>query len=228
MKRWVETSSFRFYFEEDHTTRNSESRKWDNSIWQSNFWRPKPESVEKGLRALAKYCSEHQYEVKGIVPLMRAQAYEYGQSHSYIGTTGGAGWGIGYGWGIGLVDGFAAILQRIEEISDEEYAQRSELLRQAQETSSLKDQVSALETSIATLTNELATNNKIAAATIEEKRSMFSTKYEVLGVSFPNWMDAEQHVKAAKASVETLAATLADKQAQLKRVNEQMAGRSGS
>jgi hypothetical protein len=64
--------------------------------------------------------------VKVILPLTSARTYEYGTALEYGSWPNGvvAAAGIGYGWGFSNVIGFAALLERVEQISDEEYERR--------------------------------------------------------------------------------------------------------
>ena len=93
---------------------------------------------------LSKYCNENNFEIKGIIPIDRAQSSEYGQTAvNTWGLEGSSwGWGLGKGWGITMTDGFAAMLQSIEMLSDEEYEQR---IAEDKRLETLKEEKSRLE-----------------------------------------------------------------------------------
>jgi len=179
MKQYIKTSWYYHIFKEDHTSEKSNSDKWKNGIWTRNYWKVSRESLKEAMSGLSKYCNENNYEIKGIIPIDRAQSYEYGQADfeakSGQGWGWGYGWGLGQGWGITMTDGFAAMLQSIEMLTDEEYDARiteDERLRKLDEKkSALEENKNKYLSLINDANTKLAQNNE----TIVEKEATIST-----------------------------------------------------
>lgn len=173
MARWVETRWWRYSIEENHTSKSSNSRDWKNGVWERNDWEIKTESIDKHLNHLMAYCNEHQYEVKSIMAIDRAQSYEYGQaiSHFSAGSHGGGyGWGLGQGWGITMTDGFMALLQRIEDVSQEEFDRR---MAEYQKEKIIVEERKNIESSILNTTDSI---NKIKSQVRELKNKIVTSE----------------------------------------------------
>lgn len=126
MKRWVTTSWMYQTFGQDEQQQNSKSNRWVDGYWTRTWHKPDYAGLESALNKLSDYCNRHQMAVKSMVPLTSAQTYQEGHVSEYgtlmNGVTSAAG--LGFGWGFSNVIGFAALLERVEEISDEEYERR--------------------------------------------------------------------------------------------------------
>nr|WP_314621986.1 hypothetical protein [uncultured Noviherbaspirillum sp.] len=188
MPRWVTTDYYRCNFEEHHSTDNSKSRKYADGVWQNNFWQAKNESVDNNSSALAAYCDKHQFEIKAIVPLNRAQSHEFGIGDFFVsggiaGNGSAGGWGFGNGWGVSLNTGFVAILQRIDEISQEEFdrriAAREEAVRKKQTAIELNAKLSENTKFIADNNPELSRLGSLSIEEVTESKGIFGTKYSV-------------------------------------------------
>jgi hypothetical protein len=131
MKKIIETKWFYFYFKEIHSEDKSSSKRWVDGIWKYNYWSISEDSLKEKLIKLQEYCDEEQCEIKGVMPLSRAASYSYGQSHMEdirsMQNIALGGWGLGHGWGIGMINGYAIMLQKIEEVSDDEYIRRKNI-----------------------------------------------------------------------------------------------------
>jgi|GEM_PF-2770749 len=119
-----ETEWFVWKVENDHSSQGSENRKFHSGIWDRNEWTIGEKSMEQGLASLTQRCMEENLEIKSVVPLNGARTYDYCQSNSTVGQSGGAGWGLGYGWGVTLCEGFVAMLQRRVEVPAADYETR--------------------------------------------------------------------------------------------------------
>jgi len=197
MKRYVKTSWFYWFFEEDRSSKHSDSRKWKNSIWAYNYWKVNRGSLEEGLNELSKLCNEKLYEIKGIIPIDRAQSYEYGQADSWVNLNNGGGWGLGQGWGISMTDGFAAILQRIEILDDEEYERRIKTNELKRQKTQCIESIGKAEDNIKSLEEEIKNiKTLIDNGIVEMKKGVFAKKlvYKVGDNEFPDKIEAEVYI----------------------------------
>jgi len=241
MKQYIKTSWYYCYFEEDVTTKKSDSKKWNDGVWETNRWCIKADSLKKGLEGLSKYCNENNYEIKGIIPIDRAQSYEYGQAvkdyNSRYNTATTAGWGYGWGWGLGqgwgitMTDGFGAMLQSIEMLTEEEYdarvAEDERLKKLAEEQAALekersekKDQLEKEISKYSSLIQETKakiTRNQeqvaekqtvIAGGVTEQEKGLLKKKiiYIVDSQKYPNRDDANVYLGQLEIDVKNLKA----------------------
>jgi hypothetical protein len=106
--------------------KKSKTRNWGDGVWETNVDEPDYDRLAEVLTEVSAYCNKNQWSMKSIVPLTRGITYEYGTQsewfHPMHGTTAAAG--IGHGWAFSNVIGFAALLERVEHISEEEYQRR--------------------------------------------------------------------------------------------------------
>lgn len=129
MRTWTTTSWYYNSFDQVHTQQKSDTKKWPQGIWEINNYSPDYDKLKVALTNLQSYCNKNQFGVKSIIPLTAAKTYEYGQVCEYTaGFLGSAGVtsaaGVGYGWAYSNVIGFAALLEKVEHISEEEYQRR--------------------------------------------------------------------------------------------------------
>jgi hypothetical protein len=126
VRTWTTTSWIYRTFGEKVTTTNSKSNRWNDGIWSKFIYSTNFEKLEVALNDVMNYCNKNQLSVKSIIPLTEATAKEYGQSVEYSSFANGVGAvaGIGHGWGFSNVVGFAALLEKVEQISEEEYQTR--------------------------------------------------------------------------------------------------------
>lgn len=126
MKKWVTTSWMYQTFNYIAESKDNGSNRWKDGISSRTWYTPDYKGLESALNKLSDYCNRHQMAVKSLVPLTSAQTFEYGQAVEYSSIMHGvvAAAGIGNSWGFSNVIGFAALLERIEEVSDEEYERR--------------------------------------------------------------------------------------------------------
>jgi len=211
MKQYIKTSWYYHFFKEDHSSKSADSKQWKDGVWERNNWSVNRDSLKEGMDGLSKYCNDNNYEIKGIIPIDRAQSYEYGQSYVAQAATGysgwGYGWGLGQGWGITMTDGFAAMLQSIEMLSDEEYDKRiEEDKRIAIEKEEKKKKVDELTGKIDKLkklieeTGDREAHLKMStyAGVVETTKGLFKKKavYRIGGEEYPNKEEAEAVLKA--------------------------------
>ena len=116
-------------FGQVRTDEDSKAKKWTEGIWHYYHYNPSYDKLTEILNEITSYCNRKQFGIKAIVPLTSATAHEYGQNIEYrTGIFNGANvvttTGISYGWGFSNVIGFAALLERVENISEEEYQRR--------------------------------------------------------------------------------------------------------
>jgi hypothetical protein len=126
MKTWITNSWIYRTFGQTGQTKHSEHKSWHKGVWELTDYTPNYSNLTKALEDVTAHCNREQMTVKVILPLTSARTYEYGAAVEYTHWQGGVGAaaGIGYGWGFSNVIGFAALLERVEQISDEEYERR--------------------------------------------------------------------------------------------------------
>ena len=122
MKKWTTTSWIYRTFNYVANAENSKSKRWRDGCWTRTHYTPDYNALQKALNEVMDHCNRVQMAVKAVVPLTSAQTFEYGQTVEYGSVMMG---GIGQGWGFSNIIGFAALLERVEEISEEEYDRRS-------------------------------------------------------------------------------------------------------
>lgn len=229
MPRWVTTDYYRCNFEEHHSSKDSKSQKFTEGRWQYNFWQAKNESVDNHSSALAAYCDKHQFEIKAIVPLNRAQTYEYGigdfiqYGGAFSPNPSAGGWGIGQGWGVSLNTGFVAILQRIDEISQEEFDRRitarEEDARKKQSAIELNAKLIENTKFIADNKPELSRLLSLSVEEVTENRGVFGTKYSVGKNYFKTPEMADAFKKECRDKSLALAQEIERRQAESESIN---------
>lgn len=206
MKKYIETSWFYYYFDETHSQKSDDSNRWNKGVWKMNNWRVGKETLKEGLQQLADFCNKNSYEIKSVIPIDRAQSYEYGQTFENTSINPGFNYGmaLGKGWGITMSDGFAAMLQRIDELTDEEYDIRISNVALENENKSLIDENARLSKLIESNDLEIP-DLKIAVdqGIGEEKQGMLFKKpvYIVAGKKYPDKAHAEQTFKEYEAKL---------------------------
>jgi hypothetical protein len=125
MKTWTTTSwIYRTFGQKEQT--NDSGKRWSDGVVARRYFTPDYNNLQKMMIEVADFCNREQMTLKAVLPLTSAQTLEYGQTVEYSSFTNGvvAAAGIGQGWGFSNVVGFAAFLERVEQIPDEEYERR--------------------------------------------------------------------------------------------------------
>ncbi|BAE52702.1 hypothetical protein [Paramagnetospirillum magneticum] len=127
MPVWIETSWMYQRFGDQVKTRSSDSKSWKTGIWEENTWSPDYDALRSSLIKLQEYCNDNQFQIMSVLPLTEAHSYEFGQGEFVLwpGNASAGGWGVGQGWGVSQVVGFAALLQKVEDVSQEEFDRRT-------------------------------------------------------------------------------------------------------
>lgn len=226
MARWVETSWFRYTFEEEHNQSSSISNKYVDGAWSKSYYRIKQSSLENALNDLMRYCNEEQLEVKSIMPITRAETYEFGlintgsEWKNNIGMQqdlASWGWGLGHGWGITMIEGFMALLQRIEDVSQEEFdrrikAKHEQKVLEEKQTSinqDIKNHTAILDNLKLKRTNlekEIEQNINISQIDIVFKKVFFGGVYLVDTNEFKEESEAQLFKKDCKDRADKLSA----------------------
>ncbi|MCK1336628.1 hypothetical protein IVB38_11430 [Bradyrhizobium sp. 38] len=124
MKKWVTTSWMYQTFGSTAHTERSKTNRWKDGIWEKTDYTTDYQQLQAKLNELTEYCNRHQMSVKALMPLTNAKTHEYGQFLDYAVMSSIAAAGIGHGWAFSNVVGFAALLEHVEEITEEEYERR--------------------------------------------------------------------------------------------------------
>lgn len=190
MKRYIKTSWHYINFKTDFES----TAKGNNTI--KNKWDINAESLLEGLQDLSRYCNENSYKIKGIISIDKAHSSEHTFSSRFspgLGSNGSAGgMGGGNGWGITITDGCAALLQYIEEMSDEEYARR---IKQDQYDNLIND----TNDQIQNIKNK-SCKDMISAGIIEKEKGLILKKFiYIIGEQkFKTRIDAEFYLAKLK------------------------------
>lgn len=212
MPRLVETFWFYKYVDEEYSDEESESKKFADGFWRMRRWSLKSDSLNVALEELSEYCNDKNLEIKSIIPLTRAQSYEYAQAQTWVSplTPSAWGYGMGHGWGVTMVNGFAALLQRVEDLTEEEYAKRINGKKRIKELElrniEIKENISVIEEQLAVLDGRLSEINKnillcgdSAAAEMQMKKGIFGVKFLVAESEFKTEDEARKFMeKCAK------------------------------
>lgn len=227
MAQWIKTSWYYYFFEEDVNT-EKDNNGWNSGHYCNNTWNIKRDSLKKALNDLSDHCAINQYEIKAMFPIDRAQSHSYGQGefHQARNQTWAGGWGLGMGWGITMTDGFAAVLQRVEEISQDEYDNRMKALKAKDkelERSKISEKIDQAKRMISQAENEIERDMKFINSPVETK-GLMGKKAVIADKEFRSIEDAneyrrrlelgieenKQRIEAAKASIEELNKSLSD------------------
>jgi flagellar motility protein MotE (MotC chaperone) len=231
MPRWVTTGWFYKYFDENHASQRSKSQKFSDGVWESNHWRTDNESLESALNNLREFCDENQMEIKSVVPLTRAQSHEFSQKDTWSSTIGnggaGWGWGLGYGWAYSSIIGFAALLQQVEDVSQDEYEKRMKEVEnkkaRKEKIADVKSKISELEDSRKNTLERLKEVEVFENASVEEKKGVIGgVKFVVHGEKFKDRDQAQaylsekqQELTNLKQSIEELERNISEKMREL-------------
>lgn len=205
MPRLVETFWFYKYVDEEYSEGESESKKYVDGFWRMRKWSLKSDSLNVALEELSIYCNDNNLEIKSIIPLTRAQSYEFAQAQTWVSplTPSAWGYGMGHGWGVTMVNGFAALLQRVEDLTEEEYAKR---INRKKRIIEIKENIAVTEKELAVLDGRLSEINKnillcgnSAAAEMQMKKGIFGVKFLVAESEFKTEDEARKFMeKSAK------------------------------
>lgn len=182
--------------------------KWIDTKWatfsfgynyEDGYYTPNSKILQEKLDWLANDLSFAGYEIKSVTPLTTSIAH----SNVASGSIGHGGYGWGYGWGISQITGMAVLMQKIEEISDEEYKLRLNR-RKLYELKNSKDEI---EASLPKLKAAVEANAWISTNIVEKKGLMGGISYNVAEHrrrcndvhKFKTRQDAEAHVQTILA-----------------------------
>lgn len=167
------------------------------------------DTIKSELAALAAMCDAEQFSIKSVMPITDALAcHEHSSKNlpprsGLLGSDGSGSWGWGYG--ITQIVGFVALLQREEEITDEEYAKRKSILRLDAEIRSLTEQAEHIQ---GRLSEEKARPSEIT----EKKKMIGSATYSVGEEVF----DSKEKATAFQGELLSLIAKLEAEHADIK------------
>lgn len=205
MPRLVQTNWFYKYLDEEYSDEESASRKYADGIWRMRRWSIKSESLTVALEELREYCNNRNLEIKSIIPLTRAQSFEFAHASTWVSSLSPSAWGygLGNGWGITMINGFAALLQSVEDLTEEEYVDRIAEKKKNKELEvrniEIKEMIQVLNKEFADLNDNLSEINKniplssnLSASEIQMKKGIFGVKFLVSGFEFKTEDEARQ------------------------------------
>jgi hypothetical protein len=235
MKNWLEASWIAVTFRDVSGSGEEGISSLGGGAW--DFIYTDMESLAEAMDSFTDYCNVNQFEIKTIVPIDRAVTHDYSQHDigaSYgVNGQAGDGWGLGYGWAYSKISGFTALLQKSENIDDEEYENRLKNLKIARNIRSkkrlLEKELKELKQSVPEKTEELRPFEGVMDEHVQEKKEkMFSKKYTFRHTTFENKQDAEDYrfslvtkYEQISREVSRLQGIINEKEQQLKKVHEE-------
>lgn len=133
------------------------------------------------------------YEVKSIMPLTSSLA-----EHKSVWWKGNGGYG--YGYGLSQITGAVILLQKKEDVTEEEYQRR---VQSSVRKLHLEASLPELRKAHVLLTASVEADSKIDLKIIEKKPLLGSVHYHVANEKFKSQAEAEAHLKMILAEIET-------------------------
>ena len=154
MPKWIESSWYYFLYGSTSDVESGDSNNWGDGIWRRTIWYTDMERLREKLDELVDTCNRKQQVIKAVFPLTAAEAQQYGQADSYSrftiqGSGGGYGWGLGYGWGVTRNVGIAVLVEKSEDVTEDEYNSRIRRYENKDRLKFLKEQSEKLTQAIA-------------------------------------------------------------------------------
>lgn len=190
MRTYITTSWFYWKIENDYSKECSKSDLLSEGVWNVRNWFINNGSLEEGLNELSKFCDENSLEIKGFMPIDSAESHESALLKLAPSTSGG----YGFGWGITMTDGFVAILQRSESLTEEQYGKKvkvrelkNEILNETISVKNIQDEIHDCGPKINLLKDD------VDAGLTVEKQGLFgrNVKYIVGSNVFKEKIDAQ-------------------------------------
>ena len=131
MPKWITTRHYRIHYDWEHEKKEGGVAK------NTDHFRTPMHDLDTELARLIDFCDLTQFTIKATVPItgsLGCYDYSSNQHHSY-----------GHGYGISQIVGFIVILQKEEEVSQEEYTRRKAITAFHAEIPFLEEQVGQLQ-----------------------------------------------------------------------------------
>lgn len=171
MPKWISTEWNRIYFGWDFTDKTE--RGFFTSAHKGNLFfmeTPLPE-LDSALRTLAEWATRNQYEIKASIPLTTSM----GEYNAVYWKGNG---GYGYGYGISQITGMAVLVQREEEVSQEEYDRRLAVQKKRHQ---LENKLPELRQKCEDLQKAVKRYGSIGTEGITEKKKLIGGSIYLLG-----------------------------------------------
>lgn len=209
MPSWVETKTEIIHF----SVKQGNAGK-GNFYWTTNF-----EELNSELDRILSDNYDQHFQIVGCVPLTTGVAHQHAEwkfasnhEHSY----GGAGYG--YGWGLSNVSGAIVFLQKVEQISQEEFDRRSKSRTRSNRIAKLQAELQNLDTELSKCHSRIRETAWTTSASIEELPGI-KTRYQVGSEKFLFRKKAEEFLFERKATYQAARGkekTIHDRQASVK------------
>lgn len=204
MKRYVETKWLLFTFAEEMSKEESHEKFKEGYKEQIiHSWHIKASSIKAGLANLTAFCDDNAYEVKGIIPITKAHAKE---RTSVAVASSQAAAGLGVGWGVAMIVGFVAIVQRVEDLDEEEFNRRVKARSLKKRAQELMESIGSLEQEVAGMKKDAGhIKSIIDRGVVEVMKGIFGTKlrYQVGEKEFKERPEAEDHLRGMEKQLES-------------------------
>jgi hypothetical protein len=158
MPKWITTG---WYTVDYGYNISEESGGWFSNGKTIKFSTPFP-GLKERLAQLSRWCDENQYTIKSMTPLTTSVSHT---NYKIDKTLNHGAAGYGYGYGISQHTGFVVLLQKEEELSEDEYNRRLALQKLQFSEAELKERIAECEAAVeedATIVTEII-----------EKKAMF-------------------------------------------------------
>lgn len=162
MPKWISTEWNRIYFGWDF--KDKTERGFFTSAHKGNLFfmeTPFP-TLDSALQILAEWATMNQYEIKTSIPLTTSM----GEYNAVYWKGNG---GYGYGYGVSQITGMAVLVQREEEVSQEEYDRR---LATQKRKHQLEKNLPVLRQKCEELQKEIQRYESVASGEITEKKKL--------------------------------------------------------
>lgn len=197
MPAWVETKTEIIRF-----SVNQQIPKKGNFSWNVDI-----EELQDELDRIMRDNYDLHFQIVGCVPLTSGIAHQKAECEFRSGINGGyAGAGYGYGWGLSNISGAIIFLQKVEQVSAEEFQARSEQRRRENMISGLKSELKEVELNILSIGNRIRSIAWSQSAQIEVISGL-KTRYKVGAETFLFKKGAEAYLLESREDYERVLQT---------------------
>lgn len=186
MPQWIHTESY--VIEYGWVYRDKSNKGFFSSVHKENIFllETEGEQLRSKMHEFHRYVTEKQLEIKSTTPITTSLV-----GYNAVYTQGNGAYGYGYGYGVSQVVGMLVLLQRIDEVSNEEYQKRME----TREVESLLPRLQqARDKALA----QVNTDKQIDFSVSEKKKLLGGYKYVVNKQEFDSKDLAERHAQSLK------------------------------
>lgn len=202
MPKWISTEWNHIYFGWDF--KDKTDRGFFTSVHKGNLFfmeTPYP-TLDSALQSLTEWATRNQYEIKASIPLTTSMG-----EYNAVWWKGNGGYG--YGYGVSQITGMAVLVQREEEVSQEEYDRR---LAAQKKRYQLEKNLPDLRRQCEKLQKDVQYYASVASEDITEKKKLIGGAVYLLGsLEFSSRAEAQaklDEITAKRAEMQQAQAAL--------------------